>query len=50
MTILRPERPEAPAMYEEDFNAVFGPWASWIRDAAEVKSAVSIIASLMLYS
>lgn len=38
-TIIRPKRPEAVEMSEQDFDTVFGPWAAWIRAAAEVKGA-----------
>jgi uncharacterized protein DUF3987 len=37
MTLIKPARPEPPEMPDEAFNAVFGPWAGWLRDAAEVK-------------
>ena len=49
MSIIRPERPVAPQMSEHQFSVVFGPWASWIRDAAEVKGApVDFVALALL--
>lgn len=51
MTIIRPDRPEAPEMSDKDLDAVFGPWAQWIRDAAEVKNApVDFVALALLTS
>ncbi len=49
-TIIRPVRPAAPQMSARDFDTVFGPWASWIRDAAEVKSAPVDFVALALLS
>ncbi|WP_170766472.1 YfjI family protein [Ruegeria lacuscaerulensis] len=39
MNIGQPSRPAPPVMSDEDFEHVFGPWANWIKDAAEVKNA-----------
>lgn len=39
LSLLKPERPPAPVMTEEDFSTVFGPMAGWISDAAETKNA-----------
>jgi hypothetical protein len=39
MTVLRPDRPNAPEMTDAEFAKVFGPWANWLASAAEVKSA-----------
>lgn len=50
MTILRPERPKAPEMSAADFDAVFGPWATWLRAAADVKGAPLDFAALALLS
>ena len=47
-TIIHPERPDAPEMSDQDFGVVFGPWASWIKQAAEVKSAPTDFVSLSL--
>ncbi len=38
-SIIRPERPPAPTLTDGEFSAVFGPWADWLRSAAEVKGA-----------
>lgn len=37
LSILKPSRPAPPVMPDQDFDAVFGPWADWLRNAAEVK-------------
>jgi len=37
MTLINPVRPTPPVMSDDDFDAVFGPWADWLRNAAEVK-------------
>ncbi|MEX0285097.1 MAG: YfjI family protein [Paracoccaceae bacterium] len=49
MTIGNPVRPPAPVMSDEDFAFVFGPWAGWIKDAAETKNAPTdyVAASLL---
>lgn len=39
MSIAKPERPPAPSMADDDFTSVFGPWADWLKDAAQVKGA-----------
>ncbi|MEM9055358.1 MAG: YfjI family protein, partial [Pseudomonadota bacterium] len=39
LNIGKPQRPAAPTLSEEDFNHIYGPWAQWLRDAAEVKNA-----------
>ncbi|MDF0603919.1 DUF3987 domain-containing protein, partial [Psychromarinibacter sp. C21-152] len=39
MTVIRPDRPPAPEMTDEDFQSVFGPWSDWIRTASEAKGA-----------
>ena len=39
LTLLKPERLPAPKMAREDFDLVYGPWADWIRSAADVKGA-----------
>lgn len=39
MSILNPPRPPAPVLSDEDLEAVFGSWASWLKDAANVKGA-----------
>lgn len=39
MSLIKPERPPAPVLSEDDFDRVYGPWASWIKDAADVKNA-----------
>lgn len=49
-SIIRPERPPAPEMTTSEFDAVFGPWASWLRSAAEVKGAHVDFVSLALLS
>lgn len=49
-TIIRPERPSAPEMSDAEFDAVFGPWADWIRGAAEVKGAPVDFVALALLS
>ena len=38
-TLLKPNRPPAPVLTDEAFNRIFGPWADWIRTAAEAKGA-----------
>ena len=50
MTIVNPERSPAPVMSDEDFNAVFGHWADWIRSAAAVKNAPTDYVALALLS
>lgn len=49
-TIIRPERAPAPEMSDKDFNTVFGPWADWLRAAAEVKGAPVDFVALALLS
>lgn len=49
-SIIRPERPPAPDMSVSEFNAVFGPWATWLRTAAEVKGAPVDFVALSLLS
>lgn len=49
-SIIRPERPPAPEMSDSEFNAVFGPWAAWLRTAAEVKGAHVDFVALALLS
>jgi len=39
MAVIRPERPPAPETTKKEFSVVFGEWASWIKQAAEVKNA-----------
>ncbi|MEO0894212.1 MAG: YfjI family protein [Pseudomonadota bacterium] len=39
LTLLQPQRPPAPIMSDGDFDMVFGPWASWLRNAADAKGA-----------
>lgn len=39
LSIARPSRPPAPAMREDDFSLIYGPWADWLRTAADVKGA-----------
>ncbi|SMC14319.1 hypothetical protein ROA7745_04185 [Roseovarius aestuarii] len=39
MTIGNPIRPPAPIMSDTEFNQVYGPWAQWLRNAAETKNA-----------
>lgn len=49
LTIARPVRPPAPVMTDDEFNHVYGPWADWIRTAAEVKGApVDYVAMALL--
>lgn len=49
-SIIRPERPPAPVMSDHEFDAVFGPWSDWLRDAAEVKGAPVDFVALALLS
>ncbi|UTS79768.1 YfjI family protein [Phaeobacter piscinae] len=39
MTIGQPVRPPAPIMGGYEFAQVFGPWADWMKSAAETKNA-----------
>ncbi|WP_425051529.1 DUF3987 domain-containing protein [Psychromarinibacter sp. S121] len=39
MSVICPDRPDAPEMTEDKFNEVFGDWATWIRNASEAKGA-----------
>lgn len=39
LSIGEPIRPPAPVMKEDELSLVFGPWADWLKDAAEVKNA-----------
>jgi len=39
MTVIRPERPPAPEMTDQDFEKVFVGWSGWLRIAASVKNA-----------
>ncbi len=48
--VIRPERPPAPEMSGCEFDTVFGPWANWIRTAAEVKGAPVDFVALALLS
>lgn len=50
MTIIQPPRPRAPEMSEKEFATVFGPWAKWLRDAAEVKGSHVDFVALSLLS
>lgn len=50
MTVMRPDRPEAPVMTDAQFDQVFGPWSGWIKDAAEVKNAPTDYVALALLS
>ncbi len=50
MTIVAPIRRPAPEMTEADFRAVFGPWADWIMESAEVKNAHPDYVALALLS
>jgi hypothetical protein len=50
MSIIRPERPPAPEMLVHEFDDVFGPWANWLRTAAEVKGVHVDFVSLALLS
>jgi len=50
MSVLAPERPPAPVMNDDDFSLVFGPWANWLRDAANVKGAPLDFTALSLLS
>jgi hypothetical protein len=50
ISVIRSARPPAPVMAAEEFNAVFGPWAGWLKDAAEVKGAPVDFVALSLLS
>lgn len=51
MSVISPERPPAPEMNDAEFARVFGPWADWLKSAAEVKSAhVDYVARALLSS
>lgn len=50
MTVIRPERPDAPEMSDDDFVTVFGGWSPWIKSAASVKSAHPDYVALALLS
>ena len=50
MTVIRPERPPAPEMTDQEFVAVFGGWSQWLKSAASVKSAHADYAALALLS
>jgi len=50
LSVLQTERPKAPVMSDEHFDTVFGPWAQWLRDASEVKSAPLDFTALALLS
>jgi hypothetical protein len=49
-SIIRPARAPAPEMTDAEFQTVFGPWADWIREAAEVKGAPVDFVALALLS
>src|SRR5680860_651762 len=49
-SIIKPERPPAPEMPASEFDTVFGPWADWLRSAAEVKGAPVDFVALALLS
>ena len=49
-SIIRPDRPPAPVMADHEFDTVFGPWADWLRTAAEVKGAPVDFVALALLS
>ncbi len=49
-SIIRPDRPPAPVMADQEFDTVFGPWADWLRTAAEVKGAPVDFVALALLS
>lgn len=49
MSIGTPTLPPAPVMSDGEFTQVFGPWASWLKNAAEVKNApVDYVAAALL--
>lgn len=50
LTLCKPERPSAPVMSGKDFDLVFGPWADWLRNAAEAKGAPVDYVALALLS
>ena len=39
LSIGQPIRPPAPTMTDAEWSLIFGPWADWLKDAAEVKNA-----------
>ena len=49
-SIICPDRPSAPVMTAAEFDTVFGPWADWLRTAAEVKGAPVDFVALALLS
>ncbi len=50
LSIGQPSRPAPPVMSHADFDHVFGPWAGWLKSAAEVKNAPVDFVSLALLS
>lgn len=50
LSVLQTERATAPVMSDDHFDAVFGPWAQWLRDASEVKGAPLDFTALALLS
>lgn len=48
MTLIRPERPPAPMLSDEDFAEIFGPWAGWIKAAAKAKGVPDDYVALAL--
>lgn len=50
LSLLKPERPAAPIMSEEEFATVFGPVAGWISEAAETKNAPREYVAMALVS
>ncbi len=50
MSLLKPERPAAPVMTDEEFATVFGPAAGWINEAAETKNAPREYVAMALVS
>lgn len=50
MSVIWPERAPAPTMSEHDMATVFGPWASWVKSAANVKNVHPDYVSLALIS
>lgn len=37
VTFLEPDKPTAPIMQNDDLEYIYGPWASWITEAANAK-------------
>lgn len=39
LSLLGHQRPPAPVMSNTEFDMVFGPWATWLRNAADAKGS-----------